>query len=87
MRTLLQVMPTGLRIKTYKNLAADAESFQWVEAEPTSVPSLLEAVHKFRVERPLQGRESHQEHMLLLGGQLVLQNIMTSSGMRMEVIS
>lgn len=67
-------------------LTADAESLQWVEAEPTSVPCLFEAVHKFCVERPLQGRESHQEHVLLLGGQLVLQDIMTSPGMTMKVV-
>lgn len=68
------------------HLAADAESLQRVEAEPTGVPCLFEAVHKLCVERPLQGREPHQEHMLLLGGQLVLQDIMTSPGVMMKVI-
>lgn len=67
-------------------LTADAESLQWVEAEPARVACLFEAVHKFGVERPLQGRESHQEHMLLLGGQLVPQDIMTSSGIMMMMM-
>lgn len=66
------------------HLAADAESLQWVEAEPASVSCLFEAVHKLCVERPLEGRQTHQDHMLLFGGQLVLQDVMTSSGIKDE---
>lgn len=68
------------------HLTADRESLQWVEAEPSSVSCLFEAVHKFGVERPLQGGESHQDHMLLFGGQLVPQDIVTSSGMKINVV-
>lgn len=64
------------------HLAADTESLQRVEAEPPSVPGLLEAVHKLGVERPLQGGEPHQDHVLLLGGQLVLQDIVAPPGMK-----
>lgn len=62
------------------HLAADTESLQWVEAEPAGVSGLSEAVHELCVERPLQRRQAHQDHMLLLGGQLVPQDIMASSG-------
>lgn len=62
------------------HLAADAESLQWVEAEPAGVPCLSEAVHELCVERPLQGGQTHQDHMLLFRGQLVLQDVMTSPG-------
>lgn len=61
------------------HLAADTESLQWVEAEPAAVSSFFEAVHKLCVERPLERRQTHQDHMLLLRRQLVLQDIMTSS--------
>lgn len=64
------------------HLAADTESLQWIEAEPASVPCLFEAVHKLCVERPLQGRQANQDNMFLFGGQLVLQDVMTSSGIR-----
>lgn len=66
------------------HLAADAESLQWIEAEPASVSCLFEAVHKLCVERPLQGRQANQDHMLLFRGQLVLQDVMTSSGIKMN---
>lgn len=63
------------------HLTADAESLQRVEAEPASVSCLSEAVHELCVKRPLQRRQTHQDHMLLLGGQLVPQHVMTSPGM------
>lgn len=61
------------------NLAADAESLQRVQAEPAGVSRLSEAVHELGVERPLQGGQAHQDHVLLLRWQLVLQDIVTSS--------
>lgn len=64
------------------HLAADTERLQWVEAEPASVSCLSEAVHELGVERPLQGRQTHQDYVLLLRGQLVLQDVMASSGMK-----
>lgn len=63
-----------------RHLAADAESLQWVEAEPAGVPCLSEAVHELCVERPLQGRQTHQDHVLLFRGKVVLQDVMTSPG-------
>lgn len=68
------------------HLTADRERLQRVEAEPPSVPCLFETVHKFCVERPLQGRESHQDDMLLFGGQLVPQDIVTSSAVKIKVV-
>lgn len=62
------------------HLAADAESLQRVEAEPARVSCLSEAAHELCVERPLQGRQAHQDHMFLFRGQLVSQDVMTSSG-------
>ncbi len=61
------------------HLAADTESLQRVEAEPARVSCLSEAVHELCVERPLQGRQTHQDHMFLFRGKLVPQNVMTSS--------
>ena len=66
------------------HLAADAEGLQWVEAEPARVSCLSEAVHELCVECPLQGGQTHQDHMLLFRGQLVPQDVMTSSGIKMK---
>lgn len=60
------------------HLAADTESLQRVEAKPACVSCLPEAVHELCVERPLQGGQTHQEHMFLFRGQLVPQDVMTS---------
>lgn len=68
------------------HLAADAESLQRVEAEPAGVSCLSEAIHELCVERPLQGRQTHQDHMLFFRGQLVLQDIMTTSEIKTSVI-
>lgn len=62
------------------HLAADTKSLQWVEAEPAGVTCLSEAVHELGVERPLQGRQTHKDHVFLLGGQLVHQDIVASPG-------
>ena len=62
------------------HLAADGERLQGVEAEPAAVACLSEAVHELCVERPLQGRQTHQDHMFLFGGQLVLQDVVTPPG-------
>lgn len=64
------------------HLAADAKRFERVEAEPARVSCLSEAVHELCVEGPLQGRQTHQNHMLLLRRQLVLQDIVASSGLK-----
>lgn len=69
---------------TPPHLAADAESLQGIEAEPASVSCLFEAVHKLCVERPLQGRQANQDHMFLFRGQLVLQDVMTSSAIKTD---
>ena len=60
------------------HLAAHAEGLQGVEAQPATVAGLPEAVHELRVERSLDGRQSHQHHMLLLGGELVSQHVVAS---------
>lgn len=64
------------------HLAANTESLQRVETEPAGVSCLSEAGHELRVECPLQGRQTDQDHMLLLRGQLVLQYIVSSSGIK-----
>lgn len=63
------------------HLAADTKSLQWVEAEPAGVSCLPEAVHELCVERPLQSRQTHKDHMFLLGGQLVPQDVVASPGL------
>lgn len=72
---------------SFPHLTADTKRLQWVEAEPPSVPSLFETVHKLSVKRPLQGRQTHQDHMFLFRGQLVSQDVMTSSGMETNIWS
>lgn len=64
------------------HLAADTESLQRVEAEPADVSCLPEAVHELGVERPLQRRQTHKDHMFLLGGQLVPQDVVASPGLK-----
>lgn len=66
------------------HLAADAEGLQRVQAEPAAVSCLFEAVHELRVQRPLEGGQTHQDHMFLFGRQLVLQDVVTSSGPKMR---
>lgn len=65
--------------KKHSHLTAHTEGLEWVETEPTTVPSLSEAVHKLGIERPLDGRQPHQDHMLLLGRKLISQYIVTTS--------
>lgn len=60
------------------DLAADAKSFKWVEAEPAAVPCLSKALHELGVQRLLNGREPHQDHKLLLIWEVVSQHVMTS---------
>lgn len=62
------------------HLAADAESLQRVQAEPAAVSRLLKAAHELGVERPLEGGQTHQDHVFLFGRQLVLQDVVASSG-------
>ena len=61
------------------NLAADAEGLEGVEAEPARVAGLREAVHELGVQHPLQGGQPNQDHMLLLGRQLVPQDVVATS--------
>lgn len=72
---------------SFSHLTADTKRLQWVEAEPPSVPSLFETVHKLSVECPLQGRQTHQDHMFLFRGQLVSQDVMTLSRMKKNIWS
>lgn len=72
--------PTAPVKPSQTNLAADAEGLERVEAQPAAVACLSEAVHKLSVKGPLQGRQAHHDHVLVLGGQLVPQNVVASPG-------
>lgn len=61
------------------HLAADAEGLEWVQTEPARVARLSEAVHELGVERPLEGRQSDQDHVLLLRRQLLFQDVMAAT--------
>lgn len=61
-------------------LAANAEGFERIQTQPAIVPCFPKAFHEFGIQRSLNGRESHQDDMLLLGRKLVSQDIVAPSG-------
>lgn len=58
-------------------LTAHAKGFEWIETKPATVPSLAETIHELFIECPLEGGETHQDHVFLFTGQLSAQHVMT----------